>query len=170
MNCWHGAVALTRRSGAAVRTTDVRRADHTTAADLPDRAATPSVFSRFTRSVAVAAGRPIAFMLALAFIVCWALTGPVFNFSPTWQLVINTGTTIVTFLMIFLVQDTQNRDATAMQLKLDELIRVLDAADNRLLDIEQSDHTDQEKTRVVYEELAKAAVNGDTNGGEKPAS
>ena len=84
-----------------------------------------SWFTRFTKTTAHATGRPLAFLFAVAIVAVWAITGPLFGFSDTWQLVINTGTTIVTFLMVFLIQNTQNRDAEAMQLKLDELIRAI---------------------------------------------
>lgn len=116
-----------------------------------------SKFQKFSRASARATGNPIAFGLAITIIFAWALTGPLFGFSDTWQLVINTGTTIVTFLMVFLIQNTQNRDSEAMQLKLDELIRATEAAHNAILDIEElSDHElDQIKSR--YELLAREA-------------
>jgi low affinity Fe/Cu permease len=91
-------------------------------------------------------GTPWAFLVAAGIILAWAISGPLFHFSDTWQLVINTGTTIVTFLMVFLIQNTQNRDSLALHLKLDELIRVLDAADNRLMQAE--DETDEELTEL----------------------
>jgi low affinity Fe/Cu permease len=90
-------------------------------------------------------------------IVVWAVTGPFFGFSDTWQLVINTSTTIVTFLMVFLIQNTQNRDSTAVQLKLDELIRAIEGAHNSLLDLEELEEQDLERLRAVYEELARRA-------------
>jgi len=96
-------------------------------------------------------------MLAVAVVAVWALTGPVFGFSATWQLVINTGTTIVTFLMVFLVQNTQNRDAQAMQVKLDELIRAIEGADDSLLDVEESDQEELDRTRDGYQALAQGA-------------
>src|SRR5262247_745445 len=95
-----------------------------------------SSFTHFAKWTARVTGRPAAFIAALAVILAWGITGPLFGFSDTWQLVINTGTTIVTFLMVFLVQNTQNRDAKAIHLKLDELIRALGSARNRLLDLE----------------------------------
>jgi low affinity Fe/Cu permease len=114
-------------------------------------------FGRIASGAARAMGHPLAFLLAVLSIVCWASTGPLFGFSDTWQLVINTSTTIVTFLMVFLIQNTQNRDSTAVQLKLDELIRALDGAHNTLLDLEELEEKDLEQLRDVYEELARRA-------------
>ena len=96
-------------------------------------------------------------MTAAAIIVVWGVTGPIFHFSDTWQLVINTGTTIVTFLMVFLIQNTQNRDSHAVQLKLDELIRAVSGAHNALLDLEGLEEADLERFRARYEGLARAA-------------
>jgi low affinity Fe/Cu permease len=95
-----------------------------------------SWFSDFARKTARAAGQPVVFALAGAVIVVWLISGPFFGFSDTWQLIINTGTTIVTFLMVFLIQNTQNRDSEAMHIKLDELIRAIDGAHNALLNLE----------------------------------
>lgn len=116
-----------------------------------------SFFGRFSKWIAHAAGHPLAFVGAVAIIVIWAITGPVFGFSDTWQLVINTGTTIVTFLMVFLIQNTQNRDSEAMQIKLDELIRAIDGAHNALLDLEELTEEDLNRIRVRYERLAQQA-------------
>jgi low affinity Fe/Cu permease len=116
-----------------------------------------SPFGRFARWTARAAGHPLAFLAAVLIIVGWALTGPIFGFSDTWQLVINTGTTIVTFLMVFLIQNTQNRDSAAVQLKLDELIRAASGAHNALLDLEELAEGDLERLRARYEELARRA-------------
>ena len=102
-------------------------------------------------------GRPGTFLLAVAVIVVWVVTGPLFGFSDTWQLVINTGTTIVTFLMVFLIQNPQNRDTAAIQLKLDELIRATNGAHNALLDLEELDERTLEAFRRRYEDLARAA-------------
>jgi low affinity Fe/Cu permease len=115
------------------------------------------LFARIARAIAQAVGHPVAFVAALAIVVVWALSGPLFDFSDTWQLVINTGTTIVTFLMVFLIQNTQNRDTVAIQLKLDELIRVTEGAHIALLDLEElSDHELAEIHRR-YEALAERA-------------
>jgi len=116
-----------------------------------------SVFGRFARWTAVMTGRPKSFALALLIVLLWAATGPLFRFSNTWQLVINTGTTIVTFLMVFLIQHTQNRDAMAVQLKLDELIRASEGAHNALLDLEELTEDELERLRKRYEELARLA-------------
>ena len=96
-------------------------------------------------------------MAAASIVVVWGVTGPIFKFSDTWQLVINTGTTIVTFLMVFLIQNTQNRDSHAVQLKLDELIRAVSGAHNALLDLEGLEEADLERFRARYEELARTA-------------
>jgi low affinity Fe/Cu permease len=113
-----------------------------------------SWFNRFAKASARATGRPMAFILATAVIVVWAITGPIFGFSDTWQLVINTGTTIVTFLMVFLIQNTQNRDSDAIQIKLDELIRATKGAHTALLDLEELNDEDLARIRELYEEIA----------------
>lgn len=116
-----------------------------------------SRFSRFAQTAARMMGGPRAFMIALCVVVVWALSGPLFDFNDTWQLVINTGTTIITFLMVFLIQNTQNRDAEAMQIKLDELIRTAHEAQNSLLDLEELEPEDLERIRARYTDLAKQA-------------
>ena len=116
-----------------------------------------SSFGRFAKNAARLSGRPAAFGCAAAVIVIWAVTGPIFGFSDTWQLVINTGTTIVTFLMVFLIQHTQNRDTEALQIKLDELIRATVGAHNALLDLEELEEKELDKIRDNYETLAKRA-------------
>ena len=121
------------------------------------------MFNRFAKWASRAVGRPAAFIFAGTIILVWALTGPVFGFDNTWQLVINTGTTIVTFLMVFLIQNSQNRDTAALQLKLDELIRVFDKADDRLLDVEEHDEKELEAKRQEYEGVAADARNVPTN-------
>jgi low affinity Fe/Cu permease len=114
-------------------------------------------FTRFANWTASAAGHPQSFVLACLIIVVWGMTGPLFGFSDTWQLVINTGTTIVTFLMVFLIQNTQNRDSKAMQLKLDELIRATEGAHNALLDLEELTEEDLNRVRALYIALATHA-------------
>jgi low affinity Fe/Cu permease len=116
-----------------------------------------SWFGRFARSIARLTGRPATFVIALGVIVAWGVTGPLFGFSDTWQLVVNTGTTIVTFLMVFLIQSTQNRDTEALQVKLDELIRAMSGARNSLLDLEELDEEELDKIRARYERLAERA-------------
>jgi low affinity Fe/Cu permease len=102
-------------------------------------------------------GRPLAFTLAVGVLLVWGITGPVFRFSDTWQLVINTGTTIVTFLMVFLIQSTQNRDGEAIQVKLDEIIRALGNANNELLDLEELEEAELDAIKETYEDLAREA-------------
>jgi low affinity Fe/Cu permease len=116
-----------------------------------------SRFSKFAKWIARMSGHPSAFGLAAFVIAAWLATGPVFGYSDTWQLVINTGTTIVTFLMVFLIQNTQNRDGEAMQLKLDEIIRSLEGAHNVLLDMEELEEKELEHIRQRYIELARMA-------------
>src|SRR5215204_5544530 len=116
-----------------------------------------SPFTRFAKWTSHAAGHPATFALAVLIILVWAATGPLFEFSDTWQLVINTGTTIVTFLMVFLIQNTQNRDSAAVQLKLDELIRSVEGAHNALLDLEQLGEDDLRQLRADYAQLAENA-------------
>jgi low affinity Fe/Cu permease len=111
-------------------------------------------FTKIANKVAYAAGKPVIFIACCAVIVIWAATGPLFGFSDTWQLIVNTGTTIVTFLMVFLIQNTQNRDGTALQTKLDELIRV-GRAHNTLIGIEHLTETEVEEIRKKCEEAAK---------------
>jgi low affinity Fe/Cu permease len=114
-------------------------------------------FPRFAKWTAHKTGRPSAFNLAVAVILIWAITGPYFRFSDSWQLVINTGTTIVTFLMVFLIQNTQYRDSEAIQVKLDEIIRVTKGAHNALLDLEELEEEDLDRIRANYRELATKA-------------
>jgi low affinity Fe/Cu permease len=114
-------------------------------------------FVRFSKAAAHAAGRPLTFLAAFAVVLLWAVTGPVFGFSDTWQLIINTGTTVVTFLMVFLIQNTQNRDSEAMHLKLDELIRAVPGAHDSLLDIEELDDEMLERMYKHYAMLARRA-------------
>jgi low affinity Fe/Cu permease len=104
-------------------------------------------FSRFAHSVSLWTGHPAAFLLALAVVIVWIVTGPMFNYSDTWQLVINTGTTIVTFLMVFLIQNTQNRDTLAIQLKLSELVLAMKGAENKFAAIEDLSDEELEQLR-----------------------
>jgi low affinity Fe/Cu permease len=116
-----------------------------------------SWFTRLTKWTAHAAGRPLTFILAASVIAVWAVVGPYYRFSDTWQLVINTGTTIVTFLMVFLIQSTQNRDTEAIQVKLDELIRAVGHARNELLDLEELEGADLDELKQTFIDLAKKA-------------
>ncbi len=120
-----------------------------------------SFFDRVAKKAAATTGRPVAFGAALLVLVIWAMSGPIFGFNNTWQLVINTGTTIITFLMVFLIQNGQNRDTAAVQIKLDELIKTIQAADNRLLDLEELGADDIEAKRREYEKVAEIAREGD---------
>ena len=117
----------------------------------------PAWYSRFAKAAAHFCGRPPVFAMAVGLIAVWLVTGPIFRFSDTWQLVINTGTTIITFLMVFLIQNTQNRDTEAIQLKLDELIRATQGAHNALLDLEELEEESLEAFRKKYETLARVA-------------
>ena len=112
-------------------------------------------FVHFAQLVSHATGRPLAFFAALASIVLWAFTGPLFGFSDTWQLVINTATTVNTFLMVFVIQNTQNRDTAAVHIKIDELIRVTQKARNVLLDLEELDDRELERLHHDFQKLAK---------------
>ena len=114
-------------------------------------------YSELAPTVSHYCGRPSTFLLACGVIAVWIVTGPLFDYSDTWQLVINTGTTIITFLMVFLIQNTQNRDTQAIQLKLDELIRATRGAHNALLDLEELDERTLEQFRTRYEGLARLA-------------
>ena len=124
-----------------------------------------SWFTRLTKWTAHAAGRPATFVLCMSVVLLWAFTGPFFKYSDSWQLVINTSTTIVTFLMVFLIQSTQNRDGEAVQVKLDEIIRALGNAKNELLDLEELEESDLAKIRKTYAELARQARGGKHRAG-----
>jgi low affinity Fe/Cu permease len=117
----------------------------------------PSIFTRLAKGTARLTGRPATFALAVGVILVWAISGPIFGYSDTWQLTVNTGTTIVTFLMVFLIQATQNRDAEAIQIKLDEIIRSQAGAHNALLDLEELEEAELLELRSNYLALAARA-------------
>ena len=116
-----------------------------------------NLFNTIAKKAAAATGSPWTFLAAVAIVVLWGISGPIFKFNDTWQLVINTGTTIITFLMVFLIQHTQNSDTAAMQIKLDELIRATAEANNELLDLEELDEERLEEIRAEYERMAREA-------------
>ncbi|MEO7514076.1 MAG: low affinity iron permease family protein [Gemmatimonadaceae bacterium] len=122
-------------------------------------------FTRFARATARTTGQPIAFQFAFGTIVLWIVSGPLFRFSDTWQLVINTGTTIVTFLMVFLIQNTQNRDSEALHVKLDGIISAMDGVENNLLDLEELEEDELDAIRDRYRRLAERAR---TSTGDAP--
>lgn len=129
-------------------------------------------FNRLAKATSKASGHPLTFAAAAGVILVWAVTGPVFHFSDTWQLVINTGTTVVTFLMVFLIQNTQNRDSVAMQIKLDELIRALQGAQNALVDLENLTEEEMDDYKARFGELAARArgrTSAQTDSPELPA-
>lgn len=115
------------------------------------------LFTRMAMAVSKAAGEPVTFAIALLVVIVWAASGPIFGFGDTWQLVINTSTTIITFLMVFLIQASQNRDTEALQIKLDELINALKGTNEALLDLEQLDEKELDRIRKVYLRKAEAA-------------
>lgn len=125
------------------------------------------VFTRFAEKTAAWAGHPSTFLAAFSIILVWAVSGPIFGFSDTWQLVINTGTTIITFLMVFLIQNSQNRDTRAIHLKLDELIRSHNRANTAMMDLEELSEDELASIRDEYEELAKEARH-ELRKGKKP--
>ena len=128
-----------------------------TLTDLDHGAVQRLRFSNFARAISAWSGRPLVFGLALLAVVLWAVTGPLFGYSDTWQLVINTSTTIITFLMVFVIQNTQNRDTAAIQIKLDELIRATQGAHNAILDLEQLEEEQLQQYLKRYEDLAAVA-------------
>ena len=124
-----------------------------------------TAFNRLAKAAARFTGRPHAFILASIVVLAWLVSGPWFGFSDTWQLAINTGTTVVTFLMVFLIQNTQSRDTEAMQIKLDELINVTEAASNALMDLEELDDRTLDRYRAYYEALARRTREGSSGAG-----
>ena len=140
-----------------------KRSDKGSSGSARERAG--KLFGDIANRTSQAAGRALTFMIAAAVVMIWAITGPIFHFSDTWQLVINTGTTIVTFLMVFLIQNTQNRDSAAIQLKLDELIRV-SAVHNAFVGIEHLTDDELDEIRSKCEVRAKAEKAGEADGGE----
>jgi low affinity Fe/Cu permease len=125
-------------------------------------------FARLAKATARKSGHPVTFGLALLVIIAWAVTGPVFHYSDTWQLVINTGTTIVTFLMVFLIQNTQNRDSIAMQIKLDELLRAVKGAETAMADLEDLTQEELDAFREHYAEIAAKARARMRHAGDLP--
>lgn len=115
------------------------------------------MFSHAANAVAHATGRPVTFIICCITVLVWAATGPMFHYSDTWQLVINTGTTIVTFLMVFLIQNTQNREGAALQGKLDEIIRALEAAEDRFIGLERREEEEIVELRAVHDDVSEAA-------------
>lgn len=124
----------------------------------------PNLFNRLANNCSRLLGTAGAFGIAVAMILIWAISGPFFQFSDTWELVINTATTIVTFLMVFLIQNTQNRDSAAIQLKLDEIIRSTRGAHNTMMDLEKLSQNDLDKMRLLYEQLAQQARRDEAHG------
>jgi low affinity Fe/Cu permease len=120
-----------------------------------------ALFQKMSVKVTKATGSPLAFSIALIVVLLWGITGPIFGFSDTWQLVINTGTTIITFLMVFIIQQSQNKDTTAIQLKLNELIACNERASNRLVDIEDLTEEELEKIKKFYVKLSALAEKED---------
>lgn len=119
------------------------------------------IFTRLATMISAAAGQPLAFVLALGIIVAWGVSGPIFAYSDTWQLVVNTGTTIVTFLMVFLIQNSQNRDAAAMQAKLDELLRAVENAREEFIAIEHLTDKEIEDIRAAIEKEVSPGTGGE---------
>jgi low affinity Fe/Cu permease len=140
----------------------VKRADQT---PRSFRCKVNDLFRAFSRNTAAAVGSAWAFIVAITVVIVWAATGTTFHFSDTWQLIINTGTTIVTFLMVFLIQNTQNRDGKAIQLKLDELIRALEGARNKLVDLENLSGEDLKKLEQEFQRLHTRSQETDTHVG-----
>ncbi len=127
-----------------------------------------TVFNRFAKSAAASAGHPAAFFVAVACVALWAISGPAFGFSDTWQLVINTSTTIITFLMVFVIQNTQNRDTIALHLKIDELLRALKGPNPALIDLEELSPEELEQVRNAFAKIAEQSRNSWRSGDSDP--
>ena len=140
----------------------IRAAEMRVLSEASHEKSNQSWFTWFAHAVAHWAGKPAAFLIALAIIIIWAASGPLFGFSDTWQLVINTSTTIITFLMVFLIQNTQNRDAKAVHLKLDEIIRAIKGARNELVDLEELSDEELKKLEDQFQRLRKQAEHNGT--------
>ena len=138
------------------RTTRERRPRHTVIGEKMPAKGIGHAFTRAASAIATLAGTPWAFLVALGFIIAWLVTGPIFNFSSDWQLVVNTGTTVITFLMVFLIQNTQNRDAKAMHLKLDELIRAVPGARKEFMEAEEEDLDEIEREKEIVDKADPA--------------
>ena len=126
-------------------------------------------FDKLAQTVARGAGRPMTFFISVALVLAWAISGPVFGFSDTWQLVINTGTTIVTFLMVFLIQNTQNRDTDALQVKIDELLRVTEGARLALLNLEELKADELDRIKAGFVELGRRKMGAFDDPSRAPA-
>jgi low affinity Fe/Cu permease len=144
-----------RRNGRVAATAKQATARVATSSALPN--GQPSLFSRLASQTSHYAGKPLTFLVAVGIVIVWALCGPLFGFSDTWQLVINTGTTIVTFLMVFLIQNTQNRDTMALQVKLAELIIAAQGAKNDLANAEELSEEELEELHESYRQQAEQA-------------
>ena len=150
--------------------TNVERQPHSIT-PYPAKGAFARAFTTFANATAHASGMPLTFLLAVVIVVAWGASGPLFHFSDTWQLVINTSTTIVTFLMVFLIQNTQNRDGLAIQVKLDELVRALETANNKIVGIES---LSEDEVKKIREEVVQQASDGterrDGRGAKTPST
>ena len=164
-----GSDGLPKPDVEAIRGNMTAKSDHR-APSAPGNG-TPTLaghFAKFAQATALWTGHPFAFLLAMTIVLVWIVTGPIFHYSDTWQLVINTGTTIVTFLMVFLIQNTQNRDARAINLKLNELIRAIDKARDQMIDIENLSDLELDELQAKYEQIKAAYVARKAKTVEKP--
>jgi low affinity Fe/Cu permease len=167
-----------KKTTAAAKSTDAVKS-MTVAAKKKNKGKASEWFSRFAQQTATVTGKPLTFILAVVIIIVWAISGPIFNYSDTWQLIINTSTTIVTFLMVFIIQNSQNRESLALQLKMSELVLAASGARNSMADIEDMSEDDLERlhdecrrrAEAVHTSLTKrqTARKGPANGDAKPA-